>query len=164
MNSKQRQFGLVQQRRLFVLRPFVIRLVTLSFLGLGLLGVLCTPATAAAQPTQKQVLQQLMRNTDVPLSATKDCVSVSPPGSTRIGDYLASVLGNLAEASSPPVSPTSVKVEVTRGTPRKGRPTWSADVKFRIDDDESPYDAGVRFLLTDNGTMYRSTIQCIGVN
>ncbi len=133
-------------------------------LGLVGHGFLTTPFAAATQPTPTQVMQQLLRNTDVPLSATKDCKSVSPPGSTTIGDYLATVLGNLADPTLTTNNRTSVKVAVTRGTPRKGKPTWLADVQFRIDDDESPYDAGVRFVLTDNGTMYRSTIQCIGVN
>jgi hypothetical protein len=109
-------------------------------------------------------MQQLLRNTDVPLSSTRDCISVSPPGSTTIGDYLATVLGNMADPTLTTANRTSIKVIVARGTPRKGKPTWSADVHFRIDEDESPYNAGVRFLLTDNGTMYRSTIQCIGTN
>jgi hypothetical protein len=119
---------------------------------------------AAAKPTDGRVLQQLMRNTDIPLTSTSDCVSISPPGSTVIGDYLAAVLANQADPTLTPKNRTSVKVTVTRGTPRKGKQTWSADVEFRIEDDESPYDAGVRFLLTDNGTMFRSTVQCIGVN
>jgi hypothetical protein len=126
--------------------------------------LIAIPGLAANKPTDQRVLQQLMRNTDVPLSATKDCVSVSPPGSTTIGDYIAYVLATQADPTLTAVNTTSIKVAVTRGTPRKGKPTWLADVTFRIEDNESPYDAGVRFLLTDNGTMYRSTLQCIGVN
>jgi hypothetical protein len=132
--------------------------------GLALIGVATPAQSASAPPTSGRVLQQLMRNTDVPLSATSNCITISPQGSTTIGDYLASVLTYQADPTLTSENRTSIKVAVTKGPLRRGKPTWSADVTFRIEDQESPYDAGVRFLLTANGTMYRSTIHCIGVN
>jgi hypothetical protein len=141
-----------------------------NFSLIGLIALLCFFSGVAAQvkktnekavePTAKQAIKQILLNSDVPLSAGKNCASVgTSSGDRTILDFLSGILSFQAE----PNTNNAIEFSFKQEKGKRNEIVWVCDLLFRGGDEESPSSNGIRFTMRNSDRrLIRESLMCIG--
>ncbi len=112
------------------------------------------------EPTAKEAVKQVFLNSDILLSAGKNCEGVGMSKRDRtILDFLSGVLSFQAE----PNTKTAIEFSFKQEEGKKNEPVWVCDLLFRGDDEESPSSNGIRFKMRNSDRrLMRESVMCIG--
>lgn len=111
-------------------------------------------------PTNKEVLQYLMRNLGVPLSVHSSCEGVGTSADDlTIGDYLS---GFLAEYANPG-GENWLEISADPATTASGEAVWASKVMIRRKDAEDIFGWGVGFQMSSaDRSVVPDSFRCVG--
>jgi len=110
-------------------------------------------------PDDKQVLQLLLQNADIPLRNGRHCTSAqTDPSDGTLGDYFAGVWQHQTNTSAQNWLAVSCVPVV-----RQERPHWQCDVSTHSTEEEVFWGYGVRFYVDANTHAFdREEFVCVG--
>lgn len=112
------------------------------------------------EPEVKEVLQLILANHKILLSADESCRSVgSSPSDKTVGDYLAGLLAFQVE----PGTANKIEFSTKQADGPKGQKIWVNDVMFLGEEGETVQSYGIRISLFDTTRKFvKGSLQCIG--
>ena len=142
----------------FKLSVFAIGSVLLACAATGTLPE-TDKSDAVAPPSNKRVLQLLLKNADLPLSRGTHCKSAATsPDDVSLGDYLAGVWHHQTNVKAKNWLEISCVPAL-----RRQRPHWRCDVSTHSNEGEAFWGYGVRFYVdAKTETVDRDDFMCIG--
>lgn len=133
-----------------------------SLIGIVFLGAFSNSfgQTKKVEPTAKEVIKQVFLNSDVLLSAAKDCQSMKTSDADKtILDFLSGVLSFQTE----PGTKNAVEFSFKQENGKRNEIVWVCDLLFRGGDEESPTGNGIRFKMRNaDRRLMRESVMCIG--
>jgi len=143
-----------------ILKFFLIGIISLTGLLTVAHGQTKKADAKIIEPTAKEAVKQIFLNSDILLSAGKNCESVGTSKDDRtILDFLSGVLSFQTE----PNADSAIEFSFNQEKGKRNEIVWVCDLLFRGGDAESPWSNGIRFKMRNSDRrLMRESVMCIG--
>ncbi|UCB45142.1 MAG: hypothetical protein JSV25_13135 [Spirochaetota bacterium] len=113
-------------------------------------------------PADSEIVHAIFINHDIPLASIESCASAPiDPGASTIGEYVSQLIAATQKKEFEGLK-VRISKELVKG--ESGESFWECSLFFYIEDDYSPWEYGVSFLMRiSDHSVIRSSFECPGV-